>query len=250
MERFKALSLYQKVLLLLLIAMVVVFCVIYSIVSSKGGYLYNDVVLIPVKENGNTVYSGIIDGQECRFTVTPDKAVTFQRGEVTYGPYTAREDPTARPADKAYLTGVEILEGNEVFFRGGVTKSGDVLMLFEEDGEFHFNITIVSSDGTVMDSNGNVVNRLAPYPITILELMDGPKLVSKGEWRIWFGCLFLSAVTAVSILFADELFRLRYVFRIQDVDLIEPTAWELAGRYISWTVITVTVLVVYIMGLL
>ena len=78
-------------------------------------------------------------------------------------------------------------------------------MLFEEDGEFHFNITIVSGDGTV---------------------------------------------TAVSILFADELFRLRYVFRIQDVDLIEPTVWELAGRYISWTVITVTVLVVYIMGLL
>lgn len=249
MERIKSLDWYQKGLLLLLLVMVVLFTVIYSVVSSRAGFLYYDVIFIPVTESESTVYSGTVDGQQCRFTVTADKTVTFQCGEVIYGPYTAREDPTARPADKEYLTGVEIKDGDEIFFRGGVLQSGDELMLFAEDGKFHWNLTIVSGDGTVMDGKDNTAEKLAPSPATVLELMDDPKLVSKGDWGAWFGCLFLCIVTAISILFADELFRLRYALRVRDVDLIEPSDWEIASRYIGWTVITIMILVIFIMGL-
>lgn len=249
MERIKALSRYQKGVLLILIAMLVAFGVIYCVVSSQGGFLYHDVIFVPIEEDGNTVYFGTIDGQTCSFTVTADKSVTFQCGEVTYGPYTAREDPSARPADKEYLTGIEILEGDQVFFRGGVIRSGDGLLLFEENGEFQSNITIVSSDGIVMDSNGEEVNWLAPSPITILELMDGPKLTSKVEWEAWICCVFLSVLTAASILFADELFRWNLVFRVRDVDLVEPSDWEVASRYISWTLLTIMIFALYMKGL-
>jgi hypothetical protein len=95
MERIKELDRYQKGILLLLTAMIVVFGFIYSMASSRVGFLYHDVILQPSEMNGNLVYSGSINDKESAFTVTADKTVTFQHGEKTYGPYTAKEDPTA-----------------------------------------------------------------------------------------------------------------------------------------------------------
>ena len=54
---------------------------------------------------------------------------------------------------------------------------------------------------------------------------------------------------AATILFSDELFYLSLSFRIRNPDHAEPSDWELAGRYISWTGLTVMILVLYIVGL-
>ena len=58
MERVKNLDRYQKGILLLLAVMIVVFGVIYGIVTSRVGFLYKDAILRPTEENGNTIYSG------------------------------------------------------------------------------------------------------------------------------------------------------------------------------------------------
>ncbi len=250
MELIKELNRYQKAILLLLIVMAITFCVIYAVTSHRVGYLYHDVILVPSEEDGNTVYSGTIMGWECRFTVTADKTVTFQCGEKCYGPYTAKQDPTARPDDMHYLSsasGVEIRKGEEIIFRGAAYRSNDGLMLFEKDGGIH--IEIVSSGGIMIDEDGNVIDRLEPSAWTILELMDGPELTHKGEWGAWFGAVLVSIFTAVTILFADEMFRLSLMFRVQDVDMVDPSDWEIAGRYFSWTIMAIMALIVYILGL-
>lgn len=249
MERIKELDRYQKGILLLLTAMIVVFGFIYSMASSRVGFLYHDVIFQPSEMNGNLVYSGSINDQESAFTVTADKTVTFQHGEKTYGPYTAKEDPTARPDDEEYLTGVEILDGDTVFFRGGVWRSADGLMLFGEDGGIILDITVYTEYGTSYDADGNMIDPLEPSASTILELMAGPELTSKGEWQAWFGAVFVSVMIAVSILFADELFRFNLAFQIRDVDRAEPSDWEIAGRYIGWTILTIMTFVMYIIGL-
>jgi hypothetical protein len=56
-------------------------------------------------------------------------------------------------------------------------------------------------------------------------------------------------MTAVSILFADELFRWNLAFQIRNADRAEPSDWEIAGRYIGWTALTIMALVLYVMGL-
>jgi len=249
MERIKELDRYQKGILILFAAMIVIFGVVYSMVSSRVGFLYHDVILQPSEVNGDTIYSGTINGQECAITVTTDKAVTFQYGEKTYGPYTAREDPTAKPEDQEYLTGVEILDGDTVFFRGGVWRSADGLMLFGEDGGIILDITVYTEYGTNYDADGNIIDLLEPSASTVLELMAGPELTSKGEWQAWFGAVFVSVLIAVSILFADELFRFNLAFQIRDVDHAEPSDWEIAGRYIGWTILTIMTFVMYIIGL-
>lgn len=256
MGRFKELDRYQKGILLLLVAMIVVFGVVYSVVSSRVGFLYMDKILQPSEENGNTIYSGMIRGQESSFIVTPEREVTFHHGDKVYGPYTAKEDPTAIPEDddfSAHMTGVEVKDGDEIIFRGGIFEMGGTdsfWMLINEDGtNAGFTITATMSDGTVVDGDGNVVDQMEPSVSTILELMDGPELTKKGQWLAWFGGIFISIMAAVSILFADELFRWNLAFQIRNVDRAEPSDWEIAGRYIGWTALTIIAFVIYIMGL-
>lgn len=256
MERIKKLDRYQKGILLLLVAMIVVFGVVYSVVSSKVGFLYMDKILEPSEKDGNIIYSGTIKGEESSFVVTPEKAVTFYHGNKIYGPYTAKEDPTAIPEDdvfSAHMTGVEVKAGEEIIFRGGIFEMGgsdSFRMLISEDGTNEsIVITATISDGTVVDSNGNVVDQMEPSVSTILELMDDPELTRKGQWLAWFGGIFISVITAVSILLADELFRWNLAFQIRNVDYAEPSDWEIAGRYIGWTALTIMTFVIYIMGL-
>lgn len=63
-----------------------------------------------------------------RFRVSSDKTVEFHYGEREYGPYTAIEDPTAIPRDnesRESMTGIELREGDEVIFRGGMFRTDD-----------------------------------------------------------------------------------------------------------------------------
>lgn len=250
--RIRALGKYQKAVLAAAILLVLVFSVIYPVTMGREGYLYRGALLTPGQEEGGTVYTGSVHGVQARFTVAPDKAVTFQYGEAAYGPYTAVEDPGAVPesADMSGLTGVEVRKGEEVIFRGGVVRQGDTLWLYHENGDLENGvITITTSAGVTLDEDGNVVDPNEPSLSTILELMGGPALTHKGDWLPYLLGVFLCAVTAVTILFADELFRFQLSFRVRDVENAEPTDWELFGRYAGWTVLPIAALVIFLLGL-
>lgn len=250
--RIRALGKYQKAVLAAAVLLVLVFSVLYPVTMGREGYLYRGALLTPGQKEGGTVYTGTVNWEEARFTVTPDRTVTFQYGETTYGPYTAAEDPSAVPenAGMAGLTGVELRKGEEVIFRGGVVQQGNTLWLYHENGDLeNGGITITTSAGVTLDENGNVVDPNEPSLSTILELMDGPALTHKGDWLPYLLGVFLCAVTAVTILFADELFRFQLSFRVRDVENAEPTDWELFGRYAGWTVLPIAALVIFALGL-
>lgn len=253
MQRIKDLNYYQKGILIITIAMALVFAVIYPKTISRVGYRYNDAILVQTQENGNTLYSGTIKGKEACFTVS-NNTVLLQYGDKTYGTYTVNEDPTAIPEKddlKSSMTGIEVLEGDTVIFRGGVLDVGDFYWLYNEDGTMDnmIGISYTTSDGIERDENGNPIDRMKPTVSTIYELINNPELTHKGEGLAWFGAVFISILNVVSILFADELFRFILSFRVRDAYSAEPSEWEVAGRYIGWTVITIMVLVIYITGL-
>ena len=253
MERIKCLGRYQKGILLLMAAMSMMFAVLYFITIAREGFLYKDAILVPNYENGSTVYSGKIRGEQAGFTVCEDKTVYFQYDGKTYGPYTAREDAAAVPKDselKDHMAGVELRRGEDILFRGGVSDHGGYLWLYNEDGSMeNIGITVTTNDGTEMDEYGNVIDPMEPSASTILAFMGGPELTHKGEWFAWFSGALLCAVNALLILFADELFHWTLRFHIRDADYAEPSDWEIAGRYISWTVFSVMALAVFIVGL-
>ncbi len=243
LDRIKELGRYQKILLLLMAVMILAFTVIYPIVTALSGFLYEDTILVPAEEDGGTVYSGKIRGTAASFTVSADKTVIFQYGNTVYGPYTVKEDPAAIPKDsdlQAQMTGIELRCGGEIVFRGGVVNSGDWRMLYNEDGSFDLlrSITATMSDGT-----------MEPSVSTILDLTDGPALTHKGTWLGWFGGVLICVITALTMLFADELFRWNASFLVRNAEEAEPSDWEIAGRYIAWTVLPISALVLFILGL-
>lgn len=253
MERIKNLNFYQKGIILLMLLMSVIFAVIYPMTISRVGYLYNDTILVPKDENGTTVYSGKIDGTQVQFIVSEDQSVVLQYGDKTYGPYTIKKDPAAVPKNEeteGYMTGIEIRNGDQVFFRGGVSESGDGYWLFDENGVFaDFRLTYTDSDGLEKDENGNVIDPMEPSAGTIYELMNTPELTHKGEGLVWFGGVCICILNILSVLFADELFRWNLMFQIQNVEDAKPSEWQIAERYISWTVLALVALIVFIIGL-
>lgn len=253
MERIKSLNRYQKGILIVMTAMVILFSVIYSVTISRVGFEYADTILVPGRENESTVYSGKIKGQQACFSISENKTVIFQYGDKTYGPYTVKEDPSAIPKGEEIprpATGIEVLRGDSTLFRGAFVLFGDKYVLYSEDGTLYdFGFSYITSDGVERNENGNVIDPMEPSVSDILELMNDPKLTHKGEWHIWFGAVLICVINSSSILFADELFRFDLMFQIRNADSAEPSEWEIAKRYIGWTFLTIMALIIFIMGL-
>lgn len=222
--------------------------------------MYRNTILVPSQENGNTVYSGEIKGEQACFTVYADKTVEFQHGDKTYGPYTVREDASAvTKAIEAELgvgepvAGIEFCKEGEILFRGGVVKHRDYIWLYNEDGSADMgwidDFWPISDDILITDGNGNIIDPMEPGISTILNLMAGPELVHKGDWSAWFGGVFVCILTAVSILFADELFRWDLSFRIRNAEQAEPSEWEIMNRYLGWGLMVIVAAALFIEGL-
>lgn len=101
---------------------------------------------------------------------------------------------------------------------------------------------------TPADESGSVVSE-EPSVLTLLTLISGPVLRHKGQWPVWLGGVLLCVITALTVLFADELFRWHLSVPDPERRPAEPSDWEIAGRYLSWTALPLLALVVFILGL-
>lgn len=116
-------------------------------------------------------------------------------------------------------------------------------------GTASIRITYATGGGEIRGEDGTVIDPLEPGAATILALLDSPELIHKGSWLAWFLGIIICGITVVSILFADELFRLRLSFRIQNVEDAEPTEWEITTRHLSWAVLAIGAFAIFIIGL-
>ena len=256
MERIRNLTLYQKCILILLLLMMIVFAVIYCVLTNRVGYPYSGSILVPEQHNGTTVYEGKVEGFPTTITVTEEKTVTFRFGETTYGPYTAAEDPAAIPKahDLAeHMTGIVIMEKDRVVFEGGVLDMEDPVLFSKDNSDaWYISSYAVMSDGTKVDSYGNPIDPvtlLEPSPRDILKLMGSPELTNKGYWGAWFFGVLFSVITAISIVFADELFAFSLSLRVNYAGSAEPSDLVIMGRNISWIVCPIMILYLYMLGL-
>lgn len=253
MKRIKNLDTFQKVVLIIMAVMSLIFAVIYYRTITSVGYEYNDTIFIPTVEDGKTLYSGKIDGEKAQFIVSDENTVVLNYGEKTYGPYTVIEDATAIPKDdqlSKVMRGIEVREGNDILFRGGVVDYESYFMFYNEDGTPEDVLSFYTTvNGVDYDQDGNPIDRMKPSVSNIYELTHSPELTHKGMGFIWFFGAFICIINAVYIIFPDEIFRLRLAFIVRDVDKVEPAESELAARFIGWLVLPIMAFAIYIMGL-
>ena len=261
-KRIRSLERVQKGMLLFAAVLPLAFFAAYFMTTGREGFEYRNAILVPeagADEGADgTVYAGTINGKPAVFTVSPDKTVEFRYGETIYGPYTVKEDPSAIPkrggdvktlAELEDMRGIELYRGDELLFRGGARYFGNGYRLYNEEGEMEV-LGPITAGGKSLEGNGNTADPMEPSAGVLLELMYGPVLLThKGDWNGWLFGTLLCAAVSVSILFADELFRWNLRFRIRDPERAEPSEWEIAGRYLTWTIFLIWAVTAFIAGL-
>lgn len=146
------------------------------------------------------------------------------------------------------MIGVEIYNNDKVIFRGGILDASDDYLLSDED------YWLYNEDGTLYNfaftyTSGDEIDEIEPSASTIYELLNDPELTHNGDALAWLGAVVICILNILSILFADELFKLNLIFHIRNAEKAEPSDWEIAGRYICWTAIAIMALVIFITGL-
>ena len=77
MEKIKNLNLYQKIILIIMVIMTLIFIPIYAMTIGRVGYEYHNAILVPEKTDDATVYTGKIKGKQASFTVSSDRHALF-----------------------------------------------------------------------------------------------------------------------------------------------------------------------------
>ena len=242
---------FQLGIIIFMMGIVLLFSILYPMTLAKIGYNYKGSILVPTEENGNKIYTGIVDGNRVKFVVSNEK-VEFYCKDKSYGPYTLKEDSMAIPNNHSFSTsmkGIEIKEKDIVIFRGGVLPMGDDFWLYRQDGEPYYMIHGVMSDGTEIDEYGNPIDKMKPSLVTIIELVNGPELTHKGYGFAWFVGVIICILNMVSILYADEIFRFNLSFTISNAEHVEASDWEIIGRYFRWILFTILALFIFVIGL-
>ena len=252
-ERIQNLSLFRKLMMILLAVMLLVFTVLYLISTAKKGFPYQNALLIPEEVSGGTRYSGAVQGEEVSFFVSADGTVEFRYGDKAYGPYVLKEDPSAVPENlkrNISIKGIELYSREKLVFRGGMWKISDSqIELYNEKGEPDIGISVMTPNGTVTPQNGTVSDGREPSAATIISLMEGPALTTKGSWLGWLSGTLLSVSTMFHIFFADDLFRWRLHLWARNTEGAEPSDWVVTMRAVGWVMITLVAVIAYVMGL-
>lgn len=68
-------------------------------------------------------------------------------------------------------------------------------------------------------------------------------------WEFWVIALIITILNALSIVFADELFRWSMVFKVDNPDNVEPHFLQICTRYISWVGLTIVAIVLIYLGI-
>lgn len=257
MERFKESSVLQKAGMIASVVMVVVFAVLYIISYNRVGVLYKDKFFVKSEENGNTVFSGRIDLKEAVLTVRPDGTLYYRYDGKEYAPYRIVSDPTVIPASsplsekrvQQYVEGVCIYQGDDLLFRGGLYRISTVgYILCDTNGELLLSNIDVDKRPNPFDS-GHTYDPVMPSVFDIISLVKGPQIVRRCFPTFYILGVIISVYNVLSILFEDELFRLKLGFSVHNPAAAAPSDWELFKRKTSYIAIPVAILVVFTMGL-
>ena len=250
-NRFRSLEMFQKGIIIVMAVMAIIFALITGFTVARRGVKYRDTILTKTEENGSTIYSGRRNSLNTSITIQPDSGIVYRYGEKQYGPYYVKMDNSLlEPGVSANEeTGYEIWNGDKVIFRGSVRDTGAALLFYDENGDFEsFSDSYFETNGVVI-MDGKVIDQNEPTKAELIEISSGPAIVHKGNWGLWFVGVFFCILNALSIIYADEIFRFYLSFRIEHPENAVPSDWELTSRYLGWLIVLIPIIMFFVIGL-
>lgn len=262
---WQALTLFQRIILLVLAAMFLFFGGVNAWRHAHPGVFYDgrftsDQFLTFSEEGGVRRYTGAVDAQSAEFIVDGDQ-VTYRSGDRTYGPYQVLRDDSVLPADSDGIisrVGVRVLRGEETVFEGGCIYPSDSINgswyedLVWSDGTpydtslgFGF---VSTTSGFIFDNEGDEEEFYAPRLTAVILLALGPTLSCRGSWGLYILAAVLSVAVAAYTLYYQQLLRWQVRWYVRDWANAEPSDWMIFGALMGILVLTGMVLMLYVTG--
>lgn len=243
-------SKFQKVMLLIFAAMLLVFSVLLAITRAHKGVEFEDALLDVTESADKTLYSGTAHGEYVEIAVGRDGAtttVTYRIGARSEDVYTVETGLSAvKTSFNRYLPGVRISRGTEIVFEGGwdADYSDDFFiggMLYDLNGEPSAELLVemsAAADGYWDDWQ--------PGLGSVLHFVRGAELTARGDARLFAVAAAMLGMAAVLTAFPTELFRLKYRWDVKDP---EPTDFYYGMTYLTAILLACFALAAFIMAL-
>lgn len=233
----------QKILLILLLAMAVLFAVLTAVFRGQPLVRWADGLLRPSAEGTANLYTGSIHGSDVAVRVYPDGAdtvVDFTIGSLRHhtGRVTWPDGMISREYGGA-VPRVDIFLDDLLVFSGGCDKDSGTL--YREDGSREPGLSIWATT-----SYSSYWSSYQVDAFDVLYFAMEPDIVHRGSWAVWGVTLFISLLAAVDIAFPLAFFYLRYSFSVNNP---EPSDLYLAMQKAGWVLMTAAALGMYIWGL-
>ncbi len=214
---------YQKIILILLAAMTVIFAIWTGINRAHDGVLFCETLLKVSTQGDATVYSGRVYGTGVTITCREESGTKYINFSAD-GEYYANcrvEYPggTIKTEYGTEVDRIKIIRNDKVLFSGGYDPNPEVnayAHYFNEDGTWDTD-AMVSVHGY---SSSNPWNGFEFDRTDIMRFANGPSHSARGSWGFYFITLFVTAICALAIAFPETSFYISHFLSVRDP---EPT---------------------------
>lgn len=258
---WQALTLFQRIILLVLAAMFLFFGGLYAWRHAHPGVFYDgrstsDQFLTFSEEGGIRRYTGVVDARRAQFIVEGNQ-VTYLWDDRTYGPYQVLRDDSVLPADSDGVSrvGVRVLREEGTVFEGGCIYPSDHIsggwytdLVWSNGTPYEIGLEINASSNPDFVSPADDGQFRSPRLTAVILLALGPTLSCRGSWGLYILAAVLSVAVAAYTLYYQQLLRWQVRWYVRDWANAEPSDWMMFGALMGILVLTGMVLMLYVTG--
>lgn len=228
---------FQKIILLLLAGMIVLFGILTAVSRADQGVLFDGTVWKRTGSDSGTVYTGKLPGEGAAvITVTRDGqgATVEYASDVLHDIYRMEYPLPPVQTERGAVNGIRILKNGEVLFEGGY--DGGKYGWYDKNGQWDSGFEVITGQDEAAPAFTGLNERNVVY------FAEGPALTARGSWFLYALMVFFTLLVMLDVAFPTALFYMRHCCDVRDP---EPSDFYLAMQKVSWVVYPILLLIGY-----
>ena len=232
---------FQKIVLLILAAMILLFGVLSVVSLCRKGVVFEETLLRIQTEDDCTVYSGKVYGDPVSVVVRPaEMQVEYVAGNAIHDVYTVEYPLESIQTQFGSMSGIRILKNDKIMFEGGYDPQQEFMRWVDESGEW---------DAELYITYGVYGGMTAPAELTkhdVMYFLEGPDVVHRGSIGLYLLMVLFTLILMVDVACPLVLFKLQHMLDVRDP---EPSDFYLLMQKVGWVLYPCLLLAGYILSL-
>lgn len=243
-------TLFQKIVLVVLAAMMVVFAGVTAFQKSRKGILFEESILYRQKVTDADCFSGKVRGEEVSLLCwygdgSGSKVFTLRVGDRIHDTYTVYLGEPMIPLQgitsgvRPEVPTLRITKNDRMIFEGGCRTDFDMVYFYTADGKW----TSIGLMDVVVQTGRDFWENYTMKERLLVQLALGPELIDRGDWRLYGLMVFATLLVMVDVAYPRLFFRWRHRWCVKDP---EPTDDYISMQHLRWLISPVVLLAGYI----